>query len=111
MSKQLMIFRDKLGEFAAKYKNEIKKDPQFRRQFQEMCASIGVDPLACTNILSEYNEIRECSIELFNIWFHLAGKGFWSEVLGVGDFYYELGVQIIEICLATSHRNGGKTSI
>lgn len=26
-----------------------------------------------------------------------AGKGFWSEILGVGDFYYELGVQIIEV--------------
>ena len=37
-----------------------------------------------------------------------AGKGFWSEVLGIGDFYYEVGVQIIEVCLATSHRNGGK---
>jgi len=28
-------------------------------------------------------------------------------MLGVGDFYYELGIQIIEVCLATSHRNGG----
>lgn len=37
-----------------------------------------------------------------------ASKGFWAEMLGVGDFYYELGVQIIEVCLATSHRNGGK---
>ena len=37
-----------------------------------MCASIGVDPLA-------------------------SGKGFWSEMLGVGDFYYELGVQIVEV--------------
>uniref|UniRef100_A0A8C5JZY6 Vacuolar-sorting protein SNF8 n=1 Tax=Jaculus jaculus TaxID=51337 RepID=A0A8C5JZY6_JACJA len=37
-----------------------------------------------------------------------AGKGFWSEMLGVGDFYYELGVQIIEVCLALKHRNGGK---
>ena len=39
-----------------------------------------------------------------------AGKGFWAEMLGVGDFYYELGVQIIEVCLATSHRNGGTFS-
>lgn len=38
----------------------------------------------------------------------LAGKGFWSEMLGVGDFYYELGVQIIEVCLALKHRNGGE---
>lgn len=47
-----------------------------------MCATIGVDPLA-------------------------SGKGFWSEMLGVGDFYYELGVQIVEVCMAASHRTGG----
>ena len=46
---------------------------------QDMCASIGVDPLA-------------------------SSKGFWSEMLGVGDFYYELGVQIVEVCMASSHR-------
>ena len=33
---------------------------------QEMCASIGVDPLA-------------------------SNKGFWSNMLDIGDFYYELG--------------------
>ena len=38
-----------------------------------------------------------------------AGKGFWSEMLGVGDFYYELGVQVIEVCMATNHRNGGRS--
>ena len=41
----------------------------------------------------------------------VAGKGFWSELLGVGDFYYELGVQIIEVCMATSHRNGGRSHV
>ena len=47
-----------------------------------MCSTIGVDPLA-------------------------SSKGFWSEMLGFGDFYYELGVQIIEVCMATSHKTGG----
>jgi ESCRT-II complex subunit VPS22 len=28
-------------------------------------------------------------------------------MLGFGDFYYELGVQIIEVCMATSHKTGG----
>jgi len=32
-----------------------------------MCANIGVDPLA-------------------------SNKGFWAELLGIGDFYYELGM-------------------
>ena len=36
-----------------------------------------------------------------------SNKGFWAEMLGVGDFYYELSVQITEICLATRGTNGG----
>eukprot|EP01018_Ginkgo_biloba_P008667 Gb_07589 [translate_table: standard] len=47
-----------------------------------MCAKVGVDPLA-------------------------SNKGFWAELLGIGDFYYELGVQIVDICLATRTHNGG----
>ncbi|KAL4234487.1 ESCRT-II subunit protein snf8 [Mactra antiquata] len=86
MTKQMETFKTYLEDFAAKHKDEIKKSPDFRSQFQEMCASVGVDPLA-------------------------SSKGFWAEMLGVGDFYYELGVQIIEVCLATSHRNGGLISI
>uniref|UniRef100_UPI00359015B5 vacuolar-sorting protein SNF8 isoform X2 n=1 Tax=Myxine glutinosa TaxID=7769 RepID=UPI00359015B5 len=82
MSKQLETFRGHLEQFASKRKQDIRKNPQFRMQFQNMCATIGVDPLA-------------------------SGKGFWSEMLGVGDFYYELGVQIVEVCLALRHRDGG----
>lgn len=81
MTKQLDIFRENLEEFATKHKQEIRKNAQFRRQFQEMCAAIGVDPLA-------------------------SGKGFWS-ILGMGDFYYELGVQVVEVCLAANHTTGG----
>ena len=47
MTKQMDVFKKNLEEFAAKHKDDIRKDPQFRLQFQEMCASIGVDPLAC----------------------------------------------------------------
>lgn len=82
MAKQTETFRSKLEEFAREHKHDIKKDPEFRRHFQEMCASIGVDPLA-------------------------SSKGFWSEMLGFGDFYYELSVQIVEVCMAASHRTGG----
>ncbi|XP_055384895.1 vacuolar-sorting protein SNF8 [Condylostylus longicornis] len=81
MTKQMETFREKLEDFAIKHRNDIRKNAQFRRQFQEMCAAIGVDPLA-------------------------SGKGFWS-VLGMGDFYYELGVQIVEVCLAANHATGG----
>lgn len=47
--------------------NDIRKKPAFRAQFHEMCAKVGVDPLA-------------------------SNKGFWAELLGIGDFYYELGM-------------------
>uniref|UniRef100_A0A7N6FD28 Uncharacterized protein n=1 Tax=Anabas testudineus TaxID=64144 RepID=A0A7N6FD28_ANATE len=45
MSKQLETFKSNLEEFASKHKQEIRKNSQFRVQFQEMCATIGVDPL------------------------------------------------------------------
>jgi len=86
LTTQLDSFHSNLEEFAVKHKQDIRKDPKFRHQFQQMCASIGVDPLA-------------------------SGKGFWSEMLGVGTFYYELGIQAIEVCMATRPVNGGLISI
>ncbi|KAK2441307.1 hypothetical protein P8452_20148 [Trifolium repens] len=82
MKEQLSTFRSQLEDFARKHKNDIRKNPAFRSQFHEMCAKVGVDPLA-------------------------SNKGFWAELLGIGDFYYELGVQIVDICLATRPLNGG----
>uniref|UniRef100_A0A0D3A6T5 Vacuolar protein sorting-associated protein n=1 Tax=Brassica oleracea var. oleracea TaxID=109376 RepID=A0A0D3A6T5_BRAOL len=45
-----------------------------------MCAKVGVDPLA-------------------------SNKGFWAELLGIGDFYYEL------VCMLTRSLNGGSISL
>jgi len=70
MTKQLMEFRANLEEFAVKHKKEISKNPIFRAQFLKMCKQIGVDPLS-------------------------SNKGFWVDVLGVGDFYYELAVNCL----------------
>ncbi|XP_073027164.1 vacuolar protein sorting-associated protein 22 homolog 1 [Primulina eburnea] len=86
MKDQLATFRSQLEDFARKHKNDIRKNPTFRSQFHEMCAKVGVDPLA-------------------------SNKGFWAELLGIGDFYYELGVQIVDICLATRPLNGGLISL
>lgn len=81
VEKLMVTFKSSLEEFAAKHKKSINQDPAFRQQFQTMCVSIGVDPLA-------------------------SSKGFWS-ILDVGDFYYELSVQITDICLSTRATNGG----
>eukprot|EP01094_Clydonella_sp_ATCC50884_P022148 TRINITY_DN5044_c0_g1_i1.p1 TRINITY_DN5044_c0_g1~~TRINITY_DN5044_c0_g1_i1.p1 ORF type:complete len:247 (+),score=99.39 TRINITY_DN5044_c0_g1_i1:151-891(+) len=82
LEEQLLTFKEKLESFAQKHKKDINRDPVLRAHFQSMCTSIGVDPLA-------------------------SNKGFWAEILGVGDFYYELGVLVVEICLRTREANGG----
>lgn len=82
MKSQMVVFKKSLEEFAIKHRNDIRQDPVFRAQFHTMCANVGVDPLA-------------------------SNKGMWVQLLGFGDFYYELGVQIVEACLATRAYNGG----
>ncbi len=75
-------FQNSLTEFAMKHRDRINSDPEFRQQFHKMCLSVGVDPLA-------------------------SSKGFWSDLLGVGDFYFDLGVKVIEITVQTRSINGG----
>lgn len=54
LAKNMEVFKEKLEEFAMNHKQDIKKNPQFRRQFQEMCAAIGVDPLAVGKVSGVY---------------------------------------------------------
>ncbi|KAI9281891.1 EAP30/Vps36 family-domain-containing protein [Sporodiniella umbellata] len=86
LQKQMETFKINLQEFAQKHRKDIRKDPTFRAHFQKMCANIGVDPLA-------------------------SNKGFWADLLGVGDFYYELGIQIIEACIMSRSNDGGLTEL
>ena len=81
IEEQMSLFKTKLEEFANKHKRTIREDPVFRRQFQQMCSKIGVDPLA-------------------------SNKGVWAK-LGVSQFYTELSVQIVDVCLSTRGLNGG----
>lgn len=82
LEKQMKDLSNKLSQFSKNHQEKIKKDPEFRAQFTQMCASLGVDPLA-------------------------SSKTVWASMSGVGDFYYELAVQSIEICMASRHENGG----
>src|SRR5882757_3412131 len=81
---QLSQFRAALQTFAATHRESIRSDPAFRHAFQQMCASIGVDPLAGPR-----------------------KGGWWAELLDMGDWQYELGVQIVDVCVSTRERNGG----
>lgn len=83
LAEQLEHFRSRLQTFAASHKDEINKNPHFRRQFHVLCQTTGVDPLA-------------------------SAKSFWGELLGgMNDFYYELAVQAVEVCLRARNRSGG----
>jgi len=68
MTEVIEQFRIHLEDFARKYKTQIRSDPVYRAQFQTMCEKVGVDPLA-------------------------SSKGIWGELLGLGDYYYELGAR------------------
>ena len=81
---QLDQFRAALTHFATHHRADIRGNPRLRRAFQQMCASIGVDPLAGPR-----------------------RGGWWEEALGLGDWQSELGVQIVDICVSTRQRNGG----
>jgi len=85
---QLAQFRAALANFASTHRDSIKNDPAFRHSFRQMCFSIGVDPLAGPR-----------------------KGGWWAELLGLGDWQYELGVQIVDICVSTRERNGGMIEI
>ena len=47
-------------------------------RFLQMCAPLGVDPLQASK------------------------KSFWSQLLGMGDFYHELAVKVAEVSAATT---------
>lgn len=79
-------FKSSIEVFASKHRSRINEDPEFRLQFHHMCVSVGVDPLA-------------------------SSKGFLSTILGIGDFFYELGVVIIEIAVQTRSSSGGIISL
>ena len=81
---QLNQFRTALTHFASSHRDSIRKDPTFRHAFQQMCSSIGVDPLAGPR-----------------------QGGWWAEMLGLGDWQHELGIQIVDVCVSTRERNGG----
>jgi ESCRT-II complex subunit VPS22 len=82
LTESLEQLKSYLEEFATKHQVEIKNNPAFRQKFHELCLQVGVDPLS-------------------------SNKSFWSQVLGFGDFYYQISVQIVQVCMVTREMNGG----
>lgn len=89
LGSQLDTFSSSLRQFSSRHRHEIRKNAEFRHAFQKMCYSIGVDPLSSSTRSSS------------------GLSGLWSDMLGLGDWQYELGVQIIDVCVSTRSSNGG----
>lgn len=102
---QLTQFRSALLHFASTHRDTIKRDPAFRHAFTQMCANIGVDPLADNRASSSSSSGGGVGFSLGKG--SAGGGGWWSEILGLGDWYLELAVQIVDICVSTRPRNGG----
>jgi ESCRT-II complex subunit VPS22 len=74
---RLSDFKTKLTEFALKYRSRIQDDPVFREQFVSMCDMVGVDPIQISK----------------------GSKTWLGGIIGIGDFYSELAVQVLTQCM------------
>lgn len=104
LNAQLQLFSTSLRQFAQSHRKDIVKDADFRHAFQQMCARIGVDPLGGSSKSASSGGGGS---------FMGSGKlaGLWNDMLGLGDFQYELSIQIIDVCVSTRSSNGGMIEI
>ncbi|KAJ5543077.1 hypothetical protein N7535_005506 [Penicillium sp. DV-2018c] len=95
---QLSVFQSLLHTFALEHSSTIKSNPTFRAEFARMCNTIGVDPLAASNIKGK-NGRRGLG----------EGGSFWTQIMGgdMNDFYFEVAVRVVELCRETRSENGG----
>ncbi|ORM40519.1 Vacuolar-sorting protein SNF8 [Babesia sp. Xinjiang] len=75
-------FKVDLYAFIAKYKEVINADPSFRIEFLEICDLLGVDPLS-------------------------SSSSALSRTLGLTNYYVEITVRLLEVCIQTRALNGG----
>ncbi|KAK1068203.1 ESCRT II complex subunit Dot2 [Friedmanniomyces endolithicus] len=101
LANQLSVFQAALHNFSLTHAKDIRSNPTFRAEFARMCNAIGVDPLAGSNVKGAGGSA-------------VGGKGsVWAKMLGssVNDFYFELGVRVVEVCRETRGENGGMLAV
>ncbi|PVH91926.1 vacuolar-sorting protein SNF8 [Periconia macrospinosa] len=93
---QLSVFQSLLHNFALTHAKDIRANPEFRAEFARMCSALNIDFLA-----SSYGNKDDDAASI------------WTQVLGssVNDFYFNLGVLVVEECRATRAENGGLISL
>lgn len=94
---QLTVFQSLVHNFALTHAKDIRANPEFRAEFARMCSALNIDFLA-----SSYHKDTKGE-----------GGSVWAQLLGgsVNDFYFNLGVLIVEECRATRSENGGLISV
>jgi ESCRT-II complex subunit VPS22 len=99
---QLAVFQSLLHNFALTHAKDIRANPAFRAEFARMCSALNIDFLA-----SSYH--RDGSGGAAGG----GGESIWAQLLGgsVHDFYFNLGVLLVEECRATRAENGGLISV
>ncbi|KAF3007429.1 hypothetical protein E8E13_003364 [Curvularia kusanoi] len=98
---QLSVFQSLVHNFALTHSKDIRANPAFRAEFARMCTALNIDFLA-----SSYH--KEGSTKSAG-----GGESIWASLLGgsVHDFYFNLGVTIVEVCRSTRAENGGLISL
>ena len=106
---QLSVFQSLVHNFALTHSKDIRANPAFRAEFARMCTALNIDFLA-----SSYHKDQK---SLGGGSAKGKGKGggesIWASLLGgsVNDFYFNLGVTIVDICRSTRAENGGLISL
>jgi ESCRT-II complex subunit VPS22 len=107
---QLSVFQSLVHNFALTHSKDIRANPAFRAEFARMCSALNIDFLA-----SSYHKegSGSGSSSSLNGKGASSGESIWASLLGgsVHDFYFNLGVTIVEVCRATRAENGGLISL
>lgn len=106
---QLSVFQSLVHNFALTHSKDIRANPAFRAEFARMCTALNIDFLAS----SYHRDPKPGSSKAKPSSGGSTGESIWASVLGntVHDFYFNLGVTIVDICRSTRAENGGLISL
>lgn len=107
LSTQLSVFQSLVHNFALTHSKDIRANPAFRAEFARMCTALNIDFLA-----SSYHRDTPSSSSSSKP-SKPGGESIWASLLGgsVHDFYFNLGVTLVDICRSTRAENGGLISL
>ncbi|KAJ4403487.1 ESCRT II complex subunit Dot2 [Didymella pomorum] len=100
---QLSVFQSLVHNFALTHSKDIRANPAFRAEFARMCTALNIDFLGASYTKDGKSTSKGTK----------GGESIWASLLGgsVNDFYFNLGVIIVDICRSTRAENGGLISL